>query len=953
MNLKTVLTTSFIAISATLFAQTEQISGTAIDRIGGNRPIEGATVHVTNNVDEHTTTTNEAGQFIVSNLSAGTWRITISAVDFDSYEASLTLHADAIVNLGNVFMFPELDVTGGADDAIGEQEFEEGLHQGGFALLGAQQDVFTSNSSRFSQMRFRARGYDWGLNRTFLHGLEMSDINTGSSPFSLWGGLNDVTRNQDRSRGMQPTSYGIGGVAGTTNVLMHASRIRRGWQFNYAGSGGLWAHRLGVAWANEIAQGWYLAVMGSVRYTPANYFLNWDRGIEAQGASYFLSLERRFRPGESLSFTFFGAPIKRGVSGGSTQEVYDLVGNNFYNPNMGFQNGQIRNARVRNSHEPVMVLDYSNRINHRLRIQAATSFRFGRNGYTALDWQDAPDPRPDNFRLLPSFFLNPDFSNYNPLRAIDIREGWISGDPTVRYINWDALYNVNFNGWERVDSVTDNGVRRPYITGLRSSYAIENRRQDQLDWNTGVTVNALLANNIRLNAGVNYRWNRTHYFKEMFDLLGGEFWIDINQFAERAIEGGGDEGGGDEGGGTPVGDRIQNDLNNPNRVVREGDIYGYNYFSFTQRGSAWAVANITLGRNMEAYFGGDIGFTSFYREGLFRHGLFTSRDEHGNFIDNSYGKSNTYSFLSYTLQAGLNYQIGRPHLISANVFFGQKPPVFRDAFLSPRTRNSTVDNLTPERIFSTDLIYSLRMSGARFRVGVFYTEIHDRSRVMSFYDDVLRTMSNFAMSGISQRHMGVEFGGDVHVWNGISLRTAVAFGDYRFTSNPLLTLTEDNSDRTLIEDQRVYFDGFFVSGTPQLSSMIGIEYRARQGWWVGADLAYYDFAFIDMNPRRRMADVEVNLSSEQHANMTQQKMFTPGFVLNANFGNWWSLQNRRYQLGVMFSVSNILNNQNMQSGGFEQARLRHDRINDRYHPFAPRLFYMPGTSFFLNVFFRF
>ena len=954
MNLRLTLTTILIATSAVLFAQTEQITGVVINRVGGNAPIEGATVLVTNNVDEHVVTSNEVGQFTIPNLSAGMWRITISAVDFDSYQASLTLPAGATLNLGNVFMFPELDVSTVSDEGMGDMESEEADHQGGFALLGAQ-DIFTSNSSRFSQMRFRARGYEFGLNRTFLHGLEMSDMNTGGSPFSLWGGLNDVTRNQDRSRGMQPTSYGIGGVAGTNNVLLHASRIRTGWQINYANaSSARWAHRLGVAWANQVASGWYLAVMGSVRYTPADYVFNWNRGVEAQGASYFLSVERRFRFGESLSFTFFGAPNMASAIGGATQEVFDLVGNNFYNPNMGYQNGRIRNARVRNSHEPVMVLDYSNRINHRLRVQAATSFRFGRNGFTALDWQDAPDPRPDNFRLLPSFFLNPDFSNYNPLRAIDIQEGWISGDPTVRYINWDALYNVNFNGWERVDSVTDNGVRRPYITGLRSSYAIENRRQDQLDWNSGVTVNALLTSNIRLNAGLTYRWNRTHYFKEMFDLLGGEFWIDVNQFAERAIEGGSDDGGDDGGGGTPVGDRIQNDLNNPNRVVREGDIYGYSYFSFTQRGSAWANANMSIGRNLEVYVGADIGFTSFHREGLFRNGLFTSRDEHGNFIDNSYGKSNTYSFLSYTLQAGLNYQIGRPHLISANVFFGQKPPFFRDAFLSPRTRNSTVDNLTPERIFSTDIIYSLRLSGARFRVGVFYTEIHDRSRVRSFYDDVLRTMSNFAMSGISQRHIGVELGGEVHVWNGISLRGAVAFGDYRFTSNPRLTLTEDNSDRTLIENQTVYFDGFFVSGTPQLASMVGIEYRARGGWWVGTDLAYYDFAFIDMNPRRRMSDVGADLiCPEERANMTRQKMFTPGFVLNANFGNWWSLQNRRYQLGVMFSVSNILNNQNMQSGGFEQSRLRHDRINDRYHPFAPRLFYMPGTSFFLNVFFRF
>lgn len=243
------------------------------------------------------------------------------------------------------------------------------------------------------------------------------------------------------------------------------------------------------------------------------------------------------------------------------------------------------------------------------------------------------------------------------------------------------------------------------------------------------------------------------------------------------------------------------------------------------------------------------------------------------------------------------------------------------------------------------------MPGTRFRIGGFYTEIHDRSRVTSFYDDVARTMSNFALSGISQRHIGIEFGAEVHVWNGISLRSAVAYGEYIYTSNPLLTQTDNNEDRIILENERVYWDGFRVSGTPQLATNLGIEFRARGGWWVGADLNYYDFSYISMNPRRRMSDVTDPLTPQQHADMVRQEKFNPGFVLNANFGNWWSFQGRRYQLGVMFSISNVLNNQNMKNGGFEQSRLR--RVGDRLEAFDTRYSYMNGTSFFLNVFFRF
>jgi len=944
--MRTILTAILIAISAVMLAQTEQITGVAINRVGGNAPIEGATVVVTNNVDEHVVTTSETGQFIIPNLSPGTWRITISAEDFDSYEASLTLHAGATLNLGNVFMFPEMDFSGGGLDGMDEMETEgDDMQGGGLVLLGATRDVFTSiSNSRFSQMRFRARGYDFSLGRTFVNGLHMNDINTGGSPFSLWGGLTDVTRNNDHSRGMQPTSFGVGGVAGSSNLSTNASRIRRGFQIGYSGiPAGRWANRLSVAWANPVAPGWYLAVMGAVRYSPAECPLRWDLGTYGRGVSYFVALERRLSAGESLSFTFFGAPNTLGATTSSTHEIQSLVQNPFYNPNIGWQAGQIRNARMRNSHEPVAMLEYSNRINHRLRIQAATSFRFGRSGFTSLDWANAPDPRPDHHRNLPSWFT--DFGTFDPARGESAREGWLT-DRNIRYINWDGLFEVNRNNRETVENATIDGIQFHQISGLRSKYAVGNRRADQREFNSGFTANVLVSNNVRLTGGLSYRWNRTHYFNQILDLLGGDFWLDINQFAERVVED--DDENGDGGLPAPVGDRIQNDLNNPNRIVREGEIFGYNYFSFTQRGAVWTVANITLGRNMEAYVGGEVGFTRFHREGLFRHGLFP---------ENSYGKSDQYSFLSYTVQAGLNYQIGRPHLISANAFFSQQPPHFRDAFLSPRTRNSTVDNLVPERIFSADIIYTFRAPGTRFRIGGFFTEIHDRSRVTSFYDDVARTMSNFALSGISQRHMGVEFGADVHIWNGISLRSAVAYGHYIYTSNPLLTQTDNNNDRIVLENERVYWSGFMVSGTPQLAANIGLEYRARRGWWTSLDLNYYDFSFISMNPRRRMDDVSRNLTPEQYANMVQQEKFSPGFVLNANAGRFWSLQGRRYQLGVIFSVSNILNNQSMRNGGFEQSRLWENTTlpeDSRYfRPFQSRYSYMNGTSFSLNVTFRF
>jgi hypothetical protein len=493
----------------------------------------------------------------------------------------------------------------------------------------------------------------------------------------------------------------------------------------------------------------------------------------------------------------------------------------------------------------------------------------------------------------------------------------------------------------RLEDVTIMGFQGQQISGLRSKYVIENRRADQHDVNIGVTLNAQLTNRLRVNGGLTYRKNRTEYFKEMYDLLGGHFWVDVDQFAERAEL---------ETGEYPKEDQIQNDMNNPNRIVRTGDKFGYRYYAHTQKGSMWTVANLSIGK-VEAYAGGDFGFVSFHRDGLYRKGLFP---------DNSYGKSETKSFLSYTVQTGINYKITGNHVVSANANYVRQAPYFQDAFLSPRTRNTTIDNLKPEKIFAADLSYGMRMQSVKFRLSGFYTTITDRSKVITAYDDLNRTFSNFALSEIDQRHAGVEFGADVYVWNGFSLKGAVAYGDYIYTSNPLLSQTQDNNEAILIEDDRVYWKGFYVPGTPQLAANIGIDYRAPRNWFGGIDLNYYDYLYIDMSPVRRIDAASKDLSKEKWIDMVRQENLSPNefsqrFVLNANIGQWRTI-NRKYSLGVMLSINNILNNQKMKSGGFEQTRLSAQRVGgviEGYDAFPSKYYYMNGTSYFLNVFFRF
>ncbi len=76
----------------------------------------------------------------------------------------------------------------------------------------------------------------------------------------------------------------------------------------------------------------------------------------------------------------FASPTVRGRSGGSTQVVYDLLDNNFYNPNWGFQNGEVRNSQEYRSHQPVFILTHDFTPSELTSISTSVAYQTGKFG---------------------------------------------------------------------------------------------------------------------------------------------------------------------------------------------------------------------------------------------------------------------------------------------------------------------------------------------------------------------------------------------------------------------------------------------------------------------------------------------------------------------------------------------------------------------------------------------
>ena len=901
-------------VSLTAFAQEGGVKGKVVSRATRAAISD---VKVTLTPGNITTTTDEKGYFEFDKLNKGEYSLAFEATEYEPL--SIAVRIDKMMrDINNVVMVPD-NLSPTVDDAIFAEFDTETLDdtQSLPSSLSASKDVFNNIASyKFSEMRFNLRGYDSRYSDVYMNGIQLNDALTGYSPWSLWSGLNDATRNQEVTSGLNMGEIGIGSISGTTNINTRPSQMRKGFRASLVNGNSTYRFRGMVTYASGPQDnGWSYALSVSTRQGGNSYV----HGVYYNAFGYFAAIEKQFNEQHRLTLTVLGAPTERGTQQASTQEAYDLVGNNYYNPNWGWQSGKRRNARVRNYHEPIAMLNYTFDINDRSQLNVATSVRFGQNGYSALTWYAGPDPRPDYYRYLPSYS---DGTTYGAW----LDEAWRANTDNIRHINWGQLYDINRNQEENAT----------YGPGRRSINMIEERHTDQLDWNLYTQFSHTFRNYSKINGGVNLRRNRTEYYSEVKDLLGGDYWVDVDKFAER-----------DMGGLNPI--PYQNDMEyyekyGHARAAKEGDKYGYDYYGNVLNAKAWIQYGMNFG-NLGINLGGEIGSASLWRHGLWKKGLFP---------DNSLGDSEKLNYLTYKAKANFSYKFSAAHSIEANIMYMQDAPAFQSAFVSPRTRNSVTPGLSAEKVFGVDGSYNLRLGELRARVSGYYTKFMDQNKVLSYYDDVEATFSNFAMSGIDKRHFGVEIAASIPLDAGFYLNGALSWGQYTYDSNPNYVQIQDNSGE-IKNEGKVYWKNFRVESTPQKAMNIGLSYRGRKNIYASLDLNYYSNMYISMSPLYRTdAVLTPGMDKEDIANLRSQEKFNSAYVMNASIGKNWFIK-RQYTLGFNLELKNILNDQDIKTGGYEQVRLlkNKDTSEQTYQPFDSKYFYMFGSTYYLNLYFRF
>ncbi|MFN8154408.1 MAG: TonB-dependent receptor [Bacteroidia bacterium] len=910
-------------LPAFAFAQNAVVRGLLQDR-DNKAPLSGATVQLKGEVNQ-STQTNDLGVFEFKDVPFGKYTLEVSSEGHETTTQEVTVNSKT-TDLGSIAAAPaDANLAGQQDNlptvSLSETDLRESTTSTVAGVLSASRDPFQAASAyNFSAGRFRNRGYQ-NENLTLMNGIPVEDLASSRTLFGTWAGLNDVTRGRESTYGLNPSNYSYGSLDGSFSIDARASKQRKQFALSYANSNRTYDHRLMASYGSGLLKGgWAFSASVSRRSGDEGYV----PGTFTDGWSWFGSIEKRFGTSHSLSLTQFGANTITGRANPAVQEVYDLTGSNYYNPNWGYQNGEVRNSRISRQQNPLTILSHEWKINSKSELETSIGYQYGSNSLSGFDWFNAPDPRPDYYRNLPSYVLDSEVAD-------EVAALWRNNE-NIRQVNWDKIYNTNYNSYDSVQNA--NGIDGYTYYGKRSRYIIEERVTDTRRFTFNSTYNNVVNDHLVLNAGLTYQYQESDNYKRVGDLLGGEYYVDLNQWAEQDFP--------------DSAEAVQNNLETPNRILYQGDRFGYSYLSTVKKRMFWAQGQFKYDR-VDFFLGFHFAGTEFYRTGQYQNGVFAS---------NSLGKSAVQNFNTGGVKGGFTYKLNGRNYFFVNGAYETRAPLFDDVYVSPRTRNDVIPNLENEKVTSIEGGYLLRAPKAKIRATLYYTQFNDGYNTVNFWHEDFRTFVNYTVSNIDHKHIGLELGTEVNLGQGLNANFALAHGQYYYTDRMKATITQDNNAEVLAKDETIYSKNFFYATGPQTAMSAGLYYRAKKFWSVSLTGNLFANNWIDFNPARRtVAGVELLEDGSLRQDIIDQQKADAQFTLDLFAMKSWRMSDvingfrKNTFLVLNLGISNLLDNQEMIVTGFEQ--LRFDYTDKNPNKFPPKYYYGFGRTYFASIIVRF
>ena len=591
---------------------------------------------------------------------------------------------------------------------------------------------------------------------------------------------------------------------------------------------------------------------------------------------------------------------ERGLRQASTDEAYTLTHNRLYNPAWGMQNGKVRNSRVATSLRPEVVAMWQRRLTVVTDLTLTANAYFERMGTSSLTWFNAPTPAPDNYKYMPSYYADD--------KQAEVAKAWSTNDLRYTQIDWDRLYHTN--------TLQQDGAAR---------YAVTLRRTNL----SHIAINAGLKSRVgivTLNYGAELHGDSERRFRVMEDPMGATHIRDIDYYIEDDAT---------------YSHLTDNNLRNPNDMVREGDRYSYDYRLGSIGLKFYATAEWSIS-DLDFRVGAQMTPELSWRRGYFEKELFAGNA--------SYGRSESLVLTPAMLNASCHYNIDN-HDISAAFMVSAKSPNRDDIFLQPEYNNRMVAKPELATILSAELAYSYTAKRLRLNATLYLNSTTREVDVVRYYDDLAGEYSDAVVSGIGRIHYGIEATAEA-TWSRLfSSAFALNIAQYRYHRNPTVTTYTDD-DNTLIATSIANMRGHHV-GAPEIALYGDICFR-HNGWMARASVQYWALGYVTPSVVRRTERVlSYSASAEEREALNFQQHLPDVATIDLALSKYFRLADKR-SLSLQLSARNILGS-NVIYSGYEENRISLRKVGSRTDvtPFANRLSYAYPRLITLSASLRF
>ena len=462
-------------------------------------------------------------------------------------------------------------------------------------------------------------------------------------------------------------------------------------------------------------------------------------------------------------------------------------------------------------------------------------------------------------------------------------------------------------------------------------YYLQAYHDDQLTISLASSLNKQLSKTQKLNAGFNLSTNKGMHYQTMEDLLGASTFHNVNTYVV----------------GTYLSSDMQAmyDADHPNKEIKVGDRFAYDYNIFVNRMNLWATYAENFGP-LHYFLSGRIGGETLQREGMMRNGLA---------LNNSLGKSKTASFLDGGGKFGAMLNMGKGVTLMGGIGYEKKAPVARSAFAAPQMNNDFVRDLRNEDVFSSELGLQLETSWVHANLNAYYSRLGHVAEYSMYYDDSQNSFSYVSINGIKKVYYGLELGLNFKVNSTFNIKALGALTEAKYINDADVAYVKSQDGKSY--NDVVLSRGMHEGCTPLSAASIDLNYHSG-GWFIDLIGNYYDRIYLYYTPVTRYASENLlrdDLGNDSY-NRYDQAKGDGGFMLDASIGR--SIYLKRGSLSINLMLTNILNNTKIVTGGMEQNRKDRKNVNDedmRAYKFqkSPKKFYANGTNGMLIVTYKF